>query len=48
MKLDEAIKILREAGYSLEDKIVNAQNYNNINAKLDCILQPMVKHLKKQ
>lgn len=38
MELNEAIKTLREAGYSLEDKIANAQNYNNnINAKLDKI-----------
>ena len=38
MRLDEAIKTLREAGYSLEDKIANAKNYNNnINAKLDKI-----------
>ena len=38
MELNEAIKTLKEAGYSLEDKIENAQNYNNnINAKLDKI-----------
>lgn len=38
MRLDEAIKTLREAGYYLEDKIANAKNFNNnINAKLDKI-----------
>ena len=43
MNLNEAKKILKNAGYiiersmSLKDKMVNAQNYNNINAKLDKI-----------
>lgn len=43
MNLNEAKKILKNAGYiversmSLKDKTVNAQNYNNINAKLDKI-----------
>lgn len=40
MELNEAKQILKNAGYiiersmSLKDKMVNAQNYNNINAKL--------------
>ena len=43
MNLREAKYILKNAGYiversmSLKDKMVNAQNYNNINAKLDKI-----------
>ena len=43
MNLNEAKKILKNAGYiiegsmSLKDKMANAQNYNNINAKLDKI-----------
>lgn len=43
MELNEAKQILKNAGYiiersmSLKDKMVNAQNYNNINAKLDKI-----------
>ena len=43
MNLNEAKKILKNAGYIIErsmsfkDKMVNAQNYNNINAKLDKI-----------
>ena len=43
MNLNEAKNILKNAGYiversmSLKDKMVNAQNYNNINAKLDKI-----------
>lgn len=43
MNLYEAKQILKNAGYiiegsmSLKDKMANAQNYNNINAKLDKI-----------